>query len=135
MFSCVGVKESDFLLQALSLEGCVALTDDCLPILAKHLPLLAQLDCASIELHNPAVLSLAPLRHLCAVRLRPHIDRSTIRSLTQLSLAPVWGMLIAAPPSQRWCYGFDNSRLGGFDSRVWKIPGHSVHVEDGDSQC
>lgn len=110
-------------MQALSLEGCVTLTDACLTIIAETLPLLKQLDCTSIKVRDAGVQALAPLRHLAALRLRPQIERGTFRQLAQGSEAPVWPLLVQAPKTNRWCAGFDMSRVGHFASHCWKIPG------------
>lgn len=112
-------------MQALSLEGCVSLTDACLTIIAEKLPCLKQLDCTSIKARDAGVQALVPLRHLCALRLRPQIERDTFRLMVQCSNAPVWPVLLQAPKSHRWSAGFDSSRAC-FASRCWRIPGDSM---------
>lgn len=112
-------------MQALSLEGCVNLTDTCLRTIGEKLKSLRQLDCTSIKVRDAGVAYLAPLRHLAALRVRPQIERATFRELALRSEAPVWPLLVHAPKAHCGSAGCNVRRVGCFASRCWKIPGDS----------
>lgn len=113
-------------LEALSLEGCVQLSDACLTVIAQTLPAVQQLDLTSIKIRDSALVALAPLQNLSAIRMRPQIERDTIQLMTHRSVAPVWPVLATVPKQQKWNAGFRNSKVGGFASVCWKLPGDPV---------
>jgi hypothetical protein len=109
------------LMQELSLEGCVALTDATAVAIGSSLHCLRVLDLASIRLLDTGVHALARLSHLRALRLQRGIRLDTIAAAAACSHAPVWPALLQVPSPQRWSYGFA-MRTALRTRTHWKVP-------------